>query len=264
MQDTELQQLVQRQVSQFCDRVAQALAPLEESPQREVSDTALSEALLYVSSAIDIATGPCPEVNLLDLFVFLRLCRDTLERHWIPKVYGEQGADVAAAFSKAEDDLWKAAASLFNESRKRELEELVAGWQAENPEQFRVEGVRLDDFLRQGSRDRQARGILSGVKAAIKSADQARLLAERGIFLVNRLPFLWRLQARVTAREIVSDLASRLVEVPVALGELAMRAPRKLFERVRAALPSPRSADPPSAADAASSSGPVSRPARAA
>jgi hypothetical protein len=47
-----------------------------------VSDTALRETLIYVSSAIEIATGPLPSVNLVDMLVFLRLCRVAVERHW--------------------------------------------------------------------------------------------------------------------------------------------------------------------------------------
>jgi hypothetical protein len=239
MQDSELQQLVQRQVAQFCERVGQALAPLEESPDRVVSDTAIHQSLLYVSSAVDIATGPVPGVNLVDLLVFLRLCREAIEKHWIPNVYGAQGAEVATVFARSRDDLWRTAASAIDETQRRELESLIDDWSADNPDQFRVEGIRLADFAEragkaaQGLSDR-ARGLISGIKSASKAADQALLLAERGMFLVNRMPFLWRLQARVASREIVSDILSQLWAVPLAVGHLALSAPTKLLRRVTA------------------------------
>jgi hypothetical protein len=239
MQAAELQQVLQRQVGQFCERVSQALEPLEASPSRAVSDAALREALLYASSAIDIATGPVPALNLIDMLVFLRLCRKAVESYWIPAVYGEDGAGVAAAFSKSEEDLWRAITPVATENQRRDLEGLVDEWIADNPGQFRVEGVRLDDFVRQTgataqARADRARGLLAGVKAATQAADQALMLAERGIFLVNRLPFLWRLQARVASREIVSDLAAQLRAIPEAIGRRALCAPTALLRRLTA------------------------------
>jgi hypothetical protein len=239
MQATELQQILQRQVGQFCDRVSQALAPLEASTSRAVSDAALHEGLLYVSSAVDIATGPAPELNLIDMLVFLRLCRKAIESHWIPAVFGEQGAAVAAAFSKSEEDLWRAVTPVATETQRRELEGLIDEWIADNPGQFRVEGVRLDDFVRHTgmtaqARAERARGLVANVRAATQAADQALMLAERGIFLVNRLPFLWRVQARVASREIVSDLAARLRAVPEAIGRRALCAPTALLRRLTA------------------------------
>jgi hypothetical protein len=250
MQDIELQQLVQRQASQFCERITQALAPLGESSHRVVSDTAMGETLLYVSSAIDIATGPLPEVNLIDLAVFLRLCREVVERHWIPHVYGEPGAAVAAAFSKSEDDLWRAAEPVVHEAQRHELESLIAEWRAENADQIRVEGVRLDDFVQHAGaaarrRQERTKGLLSSVKSATRAADQARLLAERGIFLLNRLPFLWRLQARMTAREIVSDMVSRLLAIPTAIGDRALQASNLLLRRLGVGTAASRTAEGP-------------------
>jgi hypothetical protein len=237
MQDIELQQLVQRQASQFCERIAQTLAPLGESPHRVVSDTAMNEMLLYVSSVIDIATGPLPEVNLIDMLVFLRLCREIVERHWIPEVYGAEGAGVAAVFAKSEDDLWRAAEPVLHEPQRREIESLIAEWRAENPDQIRVEGMRLDDIAQRAGtsarrRQERTKGLLSTVKSATRAADQARLLAERGIFLLNRLPFLWRLQARMTAREIVSDLIARLLAFPTAIGDRVLSASNELLNRL--------------------------------
>jgi hypothetical protein len=239
MKEADLQQLVQRQVARFCERVSEALAPLEQSPRRNVSDAAIKEGLLYFSSAVDIATGPYPEVSLVDLLVFLRLCRRVLERHWIPNVYGAPGADVAAAFSKSEADLWSAAAPLIDESRKRELETLIEEWMADNPEQLRVEGVRLDDFWRgigHGERGRaeRAKGLLSSIQSATESANEMLLVAERGMFQVNRMPFLLRLQLRVALREVVSDVLVLLREVSIDVGNLVLRAPTRLLARVTA------------------------------
>ena len=85
----ELQESLQRFTTQFADRITQAMDELERASPPGVRDEALRKNLLYVSSALEISTGPDPEVNLLDMFVFVRLCRTALERHWIPRFYRE-------------------------------------------------------------------------------------------------------------------------------------------------------------------------------
>jgi hypothetical protein len=65
------------------------------------------------------------------------------------------------------------------------------------------------------------------VKVAARTANQALLLSERALFLVHRLPFLWRLQARLAAREMLSDALTRFLDGPHApLTRFAHRAGR--------------------------------------
>jgi hypothetical protein len=215
----ELQEALQRFTTQFTDRVAQATETLERASPPGVRDEALRKNLLYVSSALEIATGPDPEVNLLDMIVFVRLSRAVLERHWIPEVYGERGADLGQVFARAEQDLQGMAEQALTPAQRGELASLVDAWLAENPAQVRVEGVRLAEFsAAAGSAAAQrairARGLLTSVRTASHAANQAMLLAERGLFLLHRMPFLWRLQARLAARDVVSDAVAQLSEGP--------------------------------------------------
>jgi hypothetical protein len=215
MDDIELQQDVERYASQLTERVTQALEPLERSPDAAISDTALRQNLLSASAAVDIATGPFPEVNLLDMLVFVRLSRGVVEEYWVPEVYGAAGEDLEDAYRKSEEELWSLADKILDEPRKRELMDLIDQWKIANPGQVRVEGVRLGDFsvaAGEAARARAARakGLLSSVRSATQAADQALLLAERARFLVYRTPFLVRLQVRLAAREIVSDTVSQL------------------------------------------------------
>jgi hypothetical protein len=244
---TELQQDLQRFTTQFTERIAQAMASLEDTDQAEVRDAALKQDLLYASSALDIVTGPFPEVNLLDMLVFVRLCREVLEKHWIPAVYGARGWPVAEIFRSSEQDLARIAAKVLDGGQKAELAELVTTWRAEHPEQIRVEGVRLTDFAELAGRmaavhEQRGGGVFAKVKAASQAADQALLLAERGMFLVHRMPFLWRLQARLASRQILADTRTQLwitikqatLALPRRLGELA----RKKLASARRSLPS--------------------------
>jgi hypothetical protein len=210
MNQAELEDAIQRFTGVFADRLTQALDELAEGSTLEVRNKILHQELLYTSSALGIATGPVPEVNLLDMLVFVRLCREVFEAHWLPELYGERGRAVAEVFRTSEDDLWGVATRVIPPEKRRELEGLIDQWKNENPRQVRVEGVRLMDFAqRRGQveieRARAAGGLLSSVKGATRAADQALLIAERAIFLAHRMPFILRLQARLGTREIVSD-----------------------------------------------------------
>jgi hypothetical protein len=219
--ELELQQEVQRFATQFADRITQATEVLEASSHRQdVRDEALRKSLLYVASAMEIASGPIAVINLVDMIVFVRLSRAVLERHWIPDLYGDEGAELAQIFARSDQELSAVAEQSLGEAQREDLARLIESWLAENPDQFRVEGIRFSDFSAAagaaGERAMQVKGFLSSVKTATRTANQALLLGERVMFLVHRMPSLWRLQARLGAREVLGDAITRLSEGPQA------------------------------------------------
>ena len=127
--EVELQQELQRFTTQFVDRITQATEVLERAALAGVRDEALRKNLLYVSSAMEIATGPFAEINLLDMIVFVRLSRSVLERHWIPKLYGSEGHDLAEVFARSESELAEVAARVLTAEQRTQLTSLVeTGW----------------------------------------------------------------------------------------------------------------------------------------
>jgi len=211
----ELQQELERFTTQFADRITQATEALGAAATPAVRDEALRKNLRYVSAATEIATGPFTEVNLLDMIVFIRLSRAVLEKHWIPTLYGKQGGALAEVFARSEEELGALAAEALTPGQRAELDLLVDRWLADNPGQVRVEGIRLSDFSTMAGsaaaeRALEAKGLLAGVKTATQAANQALMLTERGLFLVHRLPFLWRMQARLGAREMMNDATAQL------------------------------------------------------
>lgn len=228
--------MLQRFTTQFADRVTQAMDALERVSPPRVRDEALRKNLLYVSSALEIATGPDPEVNLLDMVVFVRLCRAALERHWIPRFYRDEGAELADVFARSEQELQDIAEQALSASQRAELAGIVDAWLADNPGQFRVEGIRLADFATAAGsaakeRGVKAKGLLSSVTTASRAANQALLITERAMFLAHRLPFLWRLQTRVAARDILADATAQLSEGPDAPIARITRQARHLASR---------------------------------
>jgi hypothetical protein len=225
MNQAELEDAIQRFTGVFADRLTQALDELAEGGTLAARNAVLYLELRYTSAALDIATGPLPEVNLLDMLAFVRLCREVFEAHWIPEHFGERGRPVADVFHTSEEELWRIAGGVLSSHQRAELEALVDQWQAENPRQVRVERVRLMDFAqRRGEvhieRARAAGGLLSSVKSATRAADQALLIAERAMFIAHRMPFVLRLQARLGSREIVSDALASFGSPAELLGEV--------------------------------------------
>ena len=209
----ELQEDLQRFTGQFLDRIAQATyEPIGDGPADAVSNDAMRMGLVDASSALDIATEPLPEIGVLDMAVFLRLNRATLADHWVPQVLGERGRPLLRAFEQSEPAFWPIADKILSGDQKAKLIAGIDAWRRENPDQVRVEAVRFTDFSAQAgavavARTKEGSGVLAGVKAATQTADQAVLLAERGLFLANRMPFLLRMQARLGAREVLGDTA---------------------------------------------------------
>jgi hypothetical protein len=213
--ELELQQDLQRFAMRFVDRITQAAESLQTSPSATVRAEALRKNLLYASSAMEIATGASARVNLLDMFVFLHLSRRVLANHWIPTLYGADGAELDDAFTRAEQEIAGIVVRALGEQGLAQLANIVDSWLADNPGAIRVEGMRLGDFAATAgaaAQDRalQAKGLLSGVKVATDAANQAMVVAERALFLLHRMPFLWRLQMRVGMRDSLDDALVRV------------------------------------------------------
>jgi hypothetical protein len=213
--EVELQEDLQRFTGQFINLVGQAAATSVDTKDIAARDAALRRALVYDSAALDIATGPLPEVNLLDMVVFISLSRSSIDRYWVPKVFGERGAPLSAAFAQSERDVWQIAAKVMTPAQQQQLRDLIAQWLGEHPDQVQVEAVRFTDFSEragqvESERAKSVSGLFGGVKSVTSAADRALLLADRAMFLAQRIPFLLRAHARIGAQDMLGDALDRV------------------------------------------------------
>jgi hypothetical protein len=209
---TQIQESLHRFMGVFWDRILQAAEPLmSPTAPPKVRTVAMRQILLYASSSMDIATGRFPEISLTDMIVFMDLCHGVIEDYWLPEVFGERGGRaLEVAFKKSGDDLDRLAEGIMTPQQIADVHRLVQGWRRENPGQRRVEHFRPFSYAAlagrtETDREREARGIVRSVRAAIESADEALLMGERAIFLTHRLPFLLRFQARLGLQELIQD-----------------------------------------------------------
>lgn len=264
----ELQEDLQRFTGQFIDRIAQGMdEALATDPNDAAADQALRLALLYGTSAINIATESLPALGVIDMMVFLRLNHEVLVEHWVPDVLGERGQSLVMAFERSEEQLAPIASKILDSAQQKKIYAMVDDWRRANPQMIRVEVMRLTDFSTYAGTVATARadevgGILADVKEATEAADEALLLGERAMFLATRIPFLLRLQVRVAGREEMRDakvLVTSTDSLTKSLGELAplvkqlpalvaasteaARASDRLVKDVQPLIPTPRQVD---------------------
>ena len=85
-------------------------------------------------AVVDIAIGPNPEVNLIDMLAFVTLSRTIMEDYWVPKAFAEQGTVLAKALRDMEEDIWSVGARVLDREQQEELRALIWKWREQNPE----------------------------------------------------------------------------------------------------------------------------------
>ena len=71
----------------------------------------------YLAAIVDIAIGPEPELNLVDMIVLVTLMRITLEDYWVPEVFGVRGEKLLETVRRIETDVWAAAPMVLKEEQ---------------------------------------------------------------------------------------------------------------------------------------------------
>ncbi len=222
--EAEIQQDVQRIASSASNLLIQAVLEAGAKSPPRVADELKRRLLSDGSALLELSTGPSPVNNLLDLAVFFRLSRQTLEEFWVPRVLGRPGLLLVNAYADGERQTSAVLDKIAKPEQKTKLYALTDDWRKRHPRQVRVEGVRFTEFssFARGSHgsSQEARGLLGSIRSATATADRALLLAERTLFIAQRMPSLLRLQALVGTTEIASELRSELTRSTKLMGEI--------------------------------------------
>jgi hypothetical protein len=205
----ELQDDLMRFEGRFSSRLVTAFAPLVESPDPAIRLRASRDELGFISSALDIAVGSSPEVDLLDMVTLVALGLDAMSRRWNLDACGESAHAVAEAFRASVQDISAVASAAISGEVRTELEHVIREWQGENPGQDDVTSVRLSAYAkyRAGSSADSA-GLFALLRGATQTADTAVLLGDRALYATQRLPYLVRLHVQIAGREIIAEARS--------------------------------------------------------
>lgn len=219
MSQLQLQEQLQRFYTRFTERLVENLTnTLTILNDPKLSETSYRQYLLYDSEALKIVTGPYPEINMLDMLVFVKLSKTAVEDYWVPKVFHESGTGLIKSFNESEVDIEKLAEQLISKEQIAKVDLLVGEWRKTHANERRVEKIRMGEFSDFISASKDAGKSDSGfsfsqmvvdTKGAISAVDEMVLVANRGLFLVQQLPFIVRLHSRILAMEVVDDFSLR-------------------------------------------------------
>lgn len=178
---------------------------------REAREFGISTFIFPGLAAIGIAAGDDPASNLLDLVVLASLQRAVIEDGWAREILGDPTSrNLIAVQRDLEQQAWAIAADVLTPAQQATLRQTLADWRKANPHQRYVSNVRFDEVavVRGRGQGRSAAlktdGFLAPLDQAVRESQALRLLAERGIYLMQRMPPLMLAQTRYVMHEQVS------------------------------------------------------------
>jgi hypothetical protein len=198
---SQVQQTCQRFADGFAGKVLEYVGPII----KRSADLAIVDGLSYwqitqLNSAYTIATGPSPILCHLDFVVLTTLSRMVVEDTLV-ELDDDLLEPLVAVYRDLEQEAWSNAAAQL-----AELRGLIADWRAKNPQVTLVGFVHFAEFAEAAGWSAEAKiapgglfGLLgldplAGLDPAVKQIEQTRLLAERVIFYMQRMPYLLDLQ----------------------------------------------------------------------
>jgi hypothetical protein len=217
---------------------------------------ALSWKLSLNSSALGIATGPNPTVNVLDFVALGTLMHVSVEErapHAVPQGALNPWLD---ASRNLEINAWKLAEEALTPDQQGELRAAIATWREQNPtvsDSFFARPQLLAMAIREaGQKQAQPGSVfrlvgldpMSGLDPAVREVARTRLFAERALFAAQRMPFLLRWQTellteRVLGQERITNAlasADRLSRAVDSISQTAALLPERITNERKAIL----------------------------
>ena len=226
-----LQQKVMRFGDQFVERMTAGTSELARSSDEAALLDMYGWQYAQATAVVQIAAGPNPITNALDMVVLTSLTRRIVEDQWID-LYGPAAGPVVRGYRQLESEAWQLLDGVLNDPQRAELEAALARWLEENPDTISAAFIRFGDFAGAGPQAevRVSPGLLgiigldplSGIDPAVREFEQTRLLAERALYYAQRLPVLLDLQLKLTtARLNASPEAEQILNTVREVGELS-------------------------------------------
>ncbi len=221
---------VQAQVMDFADemtlRLAEAIDQIEGRSQ-SIEGRTVAHRLKYTVAhgATIIASAQNPRIALVDMYVMISLQRALLEKNIVPQYFGTEADRLVQTFQTSEQEIKGLASKALSAEQLAEIDRLIAQWLENNPDRVFAGYVRLSEFsaARQVSTAQAQKGRasnvlgflfidpLAGLDPTTREIEQARLLAERAFFYMQRMPMLISWQAELLVMDTVSEPESRTV-----------------------------------------------------
>jgi hypothetical protein len=217
-----LQQKCQRYADSYAGQVLETVGSMKkQASDPQAYNRLLAWQISQLNAAYTIATGPSPILCQLDFVVLATLSRMVVEDSPAALTGGPSGPALAM-YHELEREAWANAAATLTPAQLEELRGLITNWRAKNPEVVLVGFVHFAEFAQSAGVSAEARkkpGSLFGLigldplaelDPAVRQIEQSRLLAERAIFYMQRVPYLMDLQTeRIVSQATLSPQVER-------------------------------------------------------
>ncbi len=221
--------VLQNELQRYADMfAARTVAAIEDYARAAGTPEANSHALLWKvsvsSAAVSIASGPHPTGNLVDFLTLATITRTVLEEDWIKSPGGQAFQPWLNTSRSLETQAWRLAEGIFTPAQQQEMRDSIRKWWESNAGERATFFSRPQDFsslVRQSGQESTRPGSVfalvgldptAGLDPAVREMTRTRLLVERAMYAVQRMPFLLRWQI-----ELLSDQSLRQGQITNAL-----------------------------------------------
>jgi hypothetical protein len=141
--------------------------------------------------------------------------RAVWKRGLAQEAFGGQAFVLTAAYDALYEQVWTLAARVFTKEQRVALDNAIQAWLVEHPERRYAGLVRFDALAKYRTEplrdlgEPRGLGLLAPVSEAARTAEALRLLAERALFLGQRLPMLLNWQGQQFYFDILDDPETR-------------------------------------------------------
>lgn len=237
---------VQHALLRFADEFSAQVSVGVDQLRRGTNAIRRAESLKWKTAlgteTCSLASGPSPVANLLDLTVFVTVIRMALEEQWQPNIFGESAQPLLASCRDAEAKIWLAVGRVLTPQQQGELRGAIVAWRRQHPlpdDVLAAPSVGFVSSLAAAERADAAKAgslfsllkvdPLADMEPAVREVARSRLLAERALFVTQKLPMLLRWQTEllgVNATELpaVQQLVTNSTQLAASVERFALAA----------------------------------------
>jgi hypothetical protein len=215
--------VLQRDLQRFADEYAERTTSALDSYARNVGTAearrqALRWKVTVNSAVITIVTGPNPQVNLLDCLALATLTRMALEEITERTDHGPAFGPWLAVSHTLEAYAWDhLAARAFSGEQIQELRDVIQRWWELNPAghlTFFARPLEARSLIYETGQPTSRPGSVfalvgldptAGLDPAVRELTSTRLLAERFMFMAQRMPSLLRWHLELLADDLLQE-----------------------------------------------------------
>ncbi len=206
--------VIQREVMDYADLFSTAVGMtvdqmLLEDVSAEFRVEALAWKVRQVAAAMEIAAGPDPRNNLLDMAIFVSASDWALETEWNPEVFNPHGKELQSVYRDMQRRVWELTGGTLTPGQTANLRALVTQWTATAPPLYEVSGVRFRNL--EGvepanfENGQTGRGLLANVRRWLGEVNTSLLFSERLMFYLERTQRILSQQSDLTIAQVGSN-----------------------------------------------------------